>query len=61
MTAFDAYSREQLRRSYAEAWAKHLAHSPLTPLEAAGDHRCDRGRIPSITRVVGDAGTGRGI
>ena len=34
MSLFDAYSREQLRKAYADAWAKHLAHSPLTPLEA---------------------------
>jgi hypothetical protein len=34
MTVFDSYTREQLRLSYAEAWAKHLAHSPLTSLEA---------------------------
>jgi hypothetical protein len=34
MTLFDTYTREQLRRTYAEAWRKHLAHSPLTPLEA---------------------------
>jgi hypothetical protein len=34
MTPFDSHTREQLRRTYAEAWAKHLAHSPLTPLEA---------------------------
>ena len=31
---FDGYSREQLRRSYAEAWAKHVAGAPLTALEA---------------------------
>jgi len=31
---FDAYTREQLRLSYAEAWARHLAGSPLTPLQA---------------------------
>jgi hypothetical protein len=31
---FDGYTREQLRRSYAEAWAKHLAGAPVTPLEA---------------------------
>ena len=29
-----AYTRDQLRRSYADAWRKHLARSPLTPLEA---------------------------
>jgi hypothetical protein len=34
MTLFDSYSREQLRRSYADAWAKRIAHAPLTPLEA---------------------------
>ena len=34
MTAFDSHTREQLRQSYAEAWRKHLAQSPLTPLEA---------------------------
>jgi hypothetical protein len=34
MTTFDSHSREQLRQTYTDAWAKHLAHSPLTPLEA---------------------------
>jgi hypothetical protein len=34
MTAFDAYSREHLRRAYSDAWLKHLQHLPLTPLEA---------------------------
>ena len=34
MTAFDSHSRGQLRQTYAIAWRKHLAHSPLTPLEA---------------------------
>lgn len=34
MSLFDSYSREQLRKAYADAWAKHLARSPLTPLEA---------------------------
>jgi len=31
---FDGYTREQLRRSYAEAWTKHLAGVPLTALQA---------------------------
>jgi hypothetical protein len=31
---FDSYTREQLRRTYAQAWAKHLAHAPVTALEA---------------------------
>jgi len=34
MTIFNSHSREQLRRSYADAWAKRVAHAPLTPLEA---------------------------
>jgi hypothetical protein len=34
MTGFDSHTREQLRQSYADAWRKHLADSPLTPLEA---------------------------
>lgn len=34
MSVFDSHTREQLRRSYAEAWAKHRSHSPLNPLEA---------------------------
>ena len=34
MTAFDSHTRDQLRQTYAEAWRKHLAQSPLTPLEA---------------------------
>ena len=34
MTVFDSYSRDQLRRTYAEAWRKHIAKLPLAPLEA---------------------------
>ncbi len=34
MPLFDSYSREQLRRTYADAWRKHLTGAPLTPLEA---------------------------
>jgi hypothetical protein len=55
MTVFDSYSREQLRRTYAEAWRKHLARSPLTPLEAmitdvVGAH-------PEYQAIVGDPET----
>ena len=32
--AFGGYTREQLRSSYAEAWRKHLARVPMTPLES---------------------------
>jgi Domain of unknown function (DUF1841) len=31
---FGGYTREQLRSSYAEAWRKHLARIPVTPLES---------------------------
>jgi len=34
MSVFDSYSRDRLRQAYSDAWRKHLAHSPLTPLEA---------------------------
>ena len=33
-TAVGGYTREELRRSYADAWRKHRARTPLTPLEA---------------------------
>jgi hypothetical protein len=53
MTVFDTYTREQLRRSYAEAWAKHLSRSPLTPLEAL---ICDViGAHPEYQGLVSDA------
>jgi hypothetical protein len=32
--ALGGYTREELRRTYAEAWRKEQARSPLTPLEA---------------------------
>jgi hypothetical protein len=32
--AFGGFTREQLRSSYAEAWRKHLARIPVTPLES---------------------------
>jgi len=34
VTAVGGYTREQLRQSYADAWRKRLAGSPLTPLES---------------------------
>lgn len=34
MSLLDGYSRDQLRLAYAQAWAKHLEHTPLAPLEA---------------------------
>jgi hypothetical protein len=32
---FDSHSRDQLRQAYVDAWSKHCARRPLTPLEAA--------------------------
>jgi hypothetical protein len=59
VTAFDSYSREQLRRSYAEAWRKHLARVPMSPLEAMiadviGVH-------PEYAGLVGDGDTAVGF
>jgi hypothetical protein len=31
---FAGHTRDELRRSYADAWRKHLERTPLTPLEA---------------------------
>jgi hypothetical protein len=55
MSVFGSYSRDQLRLAYAEAWAKHVARTPLTPLEAQiadviGAH-------PEYQGVVADADT----
>lgn len=33
-TAVGGYTREELRRSYSDAWRKHRARTPLTPLES---------------------------
>ncbi len=33
MTLFASYTREQLRQSYVDAWAKRLARLPQSPLE----------------------------
>jgi Domain of unknown function (DUF1841) len=53
MPPFESFSREQLRQSYSDAWRKHLARAPLTPLEAmiadvVGAH-------PEYQALVGDA------
>jgi uncharacterized protein DUF1841 len=31
---FGGHTRDELRRSYADAWRKHLERAPLTPLES---------------------------
>jgi hypothetical protein len=53
MPLFESLSREKLRQTYADAWRKHLARSPLTPLEAMiadviGVH-------PEYQAIVGDS------
>jgi hypothetical protein len=53
MSVSSGYTRDQLRLAYAEAWAKHVARTPLTALEAQiadviGAH-------PEYQRVVADA------
>lgn len=50
---FGSHTREQLRRTYSEAWQKRLAGTPLSPLEAmiadvVGLH-------PGYQRLVSDA------
>ncbi len=54
MTLFDSHSREQLRRSYAEAWRKHEASTPLTPLEAMINDVI--GAHPEYHTLINDAG-----
>ncbi|MGO9931473.1 MAG: DUF1841 family protein [Steroidobacteraceae bacterium] len=53
MMTFDTYAREQLRLSYVQAWAKHLAGSPLTSLEALITDVI--GAHPEYQDVVSDA------
>jgi hypothetical protein len=53
MTLFDGYSRDQLRLAYAQAWAKHLARSPLAPLEALIADVIEA--HPEYQRIVADA------
>jgi hypothetical protein len=59
MSVFSGYTRDQLRLAYAEAWAKHVARSPLTALEAQiadviGAH-------PEYQHVVADADSALGF
>jgi hypothetical protein len=53
VNVFDTYTREQLRLAYAQAWAKHLAGSPLTSLEAMITDVI--GAHPEFQGVVSDA------
>jgi hypothetical protein len=53
VSVFNSYSREQLRLAYAEAWAKHVARAPLSPLEAQIADVIEL--HPEYQRVVADA------
>jgi hypothetical protein len=53
MSLLDSYSRDQLRLAYAQAWAKHLARSPLAPLEAQIADVIEA--HPEYQRIVADA------
>jgi hypothetical protein len=53
MPVFDSHTRDQLRQTYSDAWRKHLAHSPLTPLEAMITDVI--GAHPEYQAIVSDA------
>jgi hypothetical protein len=59
MSAFSGYTRDQLRLAYAEAWAKHVARSPLTALEAQIADVIEL--HPEYQRVVADAESALGF
>lgn len=59
MSLFDGYSRDQLRLAYAQAWAKHLARSPLAPLEAQIADVIQA--HPEYQRLLADADTAVGF
>jgi len=59
MSLFEGFSRDQLRLTYAQAWAKHLARSPLAPLEAQIADVIEA--HPEYQHVVADADTAVGF
>ncbi|HEY6620291.1 MAG TPA: DUF1841 family protein [Steroidobacteraceae bacterium] len=59
MSVFDGYSRDQLRLAYAQAWAKHLARTPLAPLEAQIADVIEA--HPEYQRIVADPGAAVGF
>ncbi|HEY2679644.1 MAG TPA: DUF1841 family protein [Steroidobacteraceae bacterium] len=50
---YNSYSREQLRLTLAQAWAKHLQNLPLSPLEALITDVV--GLHPEYQGILGDA------
>jgi hypothetical protein len=59
MSLFDGYSRDQLRLAYAQAWSKHVARSPLAPLEAQIADVIEA--HPEYQRIVADADSAVGF
>ncbi|HEY2463424.1 MAG TPA: DUF1841 family protein [Steroidobacteraceae bacterium] len=59
MSLSESYSRDQLRLAYAQAWAKYLARSPLTPLETQIADVIEA--HPEYQRIVADADTAVGF
>ena len=59
MSLIDGYSRDQLRLAYAQAWAKHLARTPLAPLEAQIADVIEA--HPEYQRIVADADSAVGF
>jgi hypothetical protein len=59
MSLTDGYSRDQLRLAYAAAWAKHLARTPLAPLEAQIADVIEA--HPEYQPIVADADTAVGF
>jgi hypothetical protein len=54
MSLFASYTRDQLRRTYTEAWQKHQQRAPLSPLEALIADVLEL--HPQYHRIVGNLG-----
>jgi Domain of unknown function (DUF1841) len=59
MSLLDGNSRDQLRLTFAQAWAKRLARAPLAPLEAQIADVIEA--HPEYQRLVADADTAVGF
>ena len=59
MSIFDNYTREKLRLTYAQSWAKHVAGTPLSPLEASVADVI--GRHPEYQHIVSDTDAALGF
>lgn len=57
--AFGGFTREQLRRTYAEAWRKHVERVPMSPLESLVAEVI--ARHPEYQSLVSDAQAAQGF